>query len=406
MGSPFRAQPTLLGPPPEHQHKCISACRVALVSTGLDTGGKERVIVELVRKCDREKLDMRVICLGSAGHLSNELAQLGCEVDLLERPEGFLPSLVWRLFRMFRDHQIEVVHTHDDRSAVYALPAAAMAGIGPRIHTQHHSQIVYGRLLPIHLGALAARLSSTFVCVSQHGADLMRQAGISAGGLQVIENGVDLDRFSFRGPNPSGPALAVARLSAEKGIEDLLLAAARVVKAAPDFHLNIAGGGPNLPELVQLCRSLGLGGRISFLGNRSDVPELLAASRLFVLPSKTEGLSLSLLEAMARGVPIVATRVGGTPEAIVDGESGLLVEAGDPIALAEAIVRLWSGPELALALCRTARSQVEHRFNIERTIAEYERLYLARTRSIVAARNEPESGDPLGLGSHGEDIQR
>jgi glycosyltransferase involved in cell wall biosynthesis len=350
--------------------------RVAEVSTSLDRGGKERVIVELARRCDRDKLEVEVVSLGDRGVLGEELHAAGFTVHALNRPSGFSPSLICRLARLFRRNRIDVVHTHDDRAAVHGLPAAWMAGIKRRIHTQHHSQILYGGRSKIHLAARAGRLANTFVCVSRFGADLMRGEGIPAAALKVLPNGIDVKRFSFSGPDLHGPAMTVARLSPEKDLTSLLHAVARLTEEAPDFRLEIVGDGPSRAELSSLAHALGIEKYVAFLGDRSDVPELLGRARMFILSSKTEGLSLSLLEAMARGLPVVATRVGGTPEVVVDGTSGLLVPPGDVAALAAAILRIWRDAGFAMALARSARARIERDFDIDRAVAEYEALYL------------------------------
>ena len=173
----------------------------------------------------------------------------------------------------------------------------------------------------------------------------------------------------------SGPAVAVARLSPEKDLGTLLEAAALVVRTIPGFQLEIAGAGPCRPDLVKLAGSLCLGDRVRFLGEVSDIPALLARAGLFVLPSLTEGISLTVLEAMARGLPVVATRVGGNPEVVDDGRSGLLVPPRNPQALADALCRLWQDSALAARLGRAGRRRAEAHFDVRHMVAAYEDLY-------------------------------
>jgi hypothetical protein len=215
--------------------------RVAEVSSSLDRGGKERVIAELTRRSDRAKLDVEVVSLADRGPIGSELVAAGYTVHALDCPSGFRPSLIWRLVRLFRESGVDIVHTHDDRAAAHGLPAALMAGVKRRLHTQHHSQIKYGARSKIHLVARVGRLASTFVCVSELGAGLMRGEGIAASALQVVPNGIDLTRFSFSGSNPRGPAVTVARLSPEKDLTTLLGAVAALVEKIPDFRLDIIG---------------------------------------------------------------------------------------------------------------------------------------------------------------------
>src|SRR5262249_42341660 len=159
---------------------------------------------------------------------------------------------------------------------------------------------------------------------------------------------IDLDRFAYRGPAADGPAVLVARLAPEKDVGTLLDAVALIVRDCPDFRLEIAGDGPCRAELERKAGPLGH--HVRFLGVVRDVAGLLAGARLFVLSSVTEGISLTLREAMARGLPIVATRVGGNPEVVAHEEPGLLVPPRAPAALAEAIRRCWTRPEMCSTL--------------------------------------------------------
>jgi glycosyltransferase involved in cell wall biosynthesis len=215
--------------------------------------------------------------------------------------------------------------------------------------------------------------------------------GYDAARIVVIHNGVNLTRFSAPaepdrvrqefGLDPGVPLVAVAsRLSRLKGLEPFLEAAASVSRQSADARFLVIGEAaphdqPYLAELKTLAARLGLGDRVIFTGLRSDVPRLIAGVNVAVMPSLNEALSNALLESMASGAPVVATRVGGTPEALVDGENGLLVPPGDAAALATAITRLLDAPELAARLGRAARQSIADRFSIERMTASTEDLY-------------------------------
>jgi glycosyltransferase involved in cell wall biosynthesis len=339
-------------------------------------GGKERMVLELARRHDRSKLNVQVVLLGGRGSLVGELDGSDCKVHVLNCPLGFQPSLIYRLGRVFRENRIDIVHTHDDRSAIHALPAALLAGIRQRIHTLHHTQIIYGTPLRINMLAWVGRLAKTFVCVSQAGADMMRTQGITDTCIKVIHNGVDLQQFSCSGPNSAGPAITVARLSPEKDLAFLLRAVVHLLEPLSEFRLEIAGEGPCKAKLLQMAQSLGIADRVVFLGERFDIPELLSRARLYVLASRTEGVSLTLLEAMSRGLPVVATCVGGTAEIVVHGKTGLLVSSRDAAALARAIQQVWSNAGLASSLGLAGRRRVENEFDIDRAVAQYETLYL------------------------------
>jgi glycosyltransferase involved in cell wall biosynthesis len=223
---------------------------------------------------------------------------------------------------------------------------------------------------------MASYLVDCMVCVSKDSAGLSGDEGVPRRRLRTILNGVDIRRFAYLGPRPGGPAVVVARLSPEKDVETLLGAAALAVQEQPSFSLEIAGGGPELPRLERLSGQIGLQGHVRFLGEVRDVPSVLARASLFVLPSLTEGISLTLLEAMARGLPVVATRVGGNPEVVVDQETGFLVPTKSPQELAQAMLRLRNDPELARRMGLAGRRRVEQVFDVRRMVADYEKLYL------------------------------
>jgi glycosyltransferase involved in cell wall biosynthesis len=205
--------------------------------------------------------------------------------------------------------------------------------------------------------------------------------GIAPGKITTIWNGIDVARFAYLGPQSGGPAVMVGRLSAEKDVATLVRAAALIVREHPAFHLELAGDGPCAPELTRLVDDLGLADCVRFLGEISDVPALLARASLFVLPSLTEGISLTLLEAMARGLPIVTTRVGGNPEVVDEERTGLLVPERSPADLAAAILRVLRDPAFGRRMGARGRQRVEELFDVRRMVAEYERLYLDPTAS-------------------------
>jgi glycosyltransferase involved in cell wall biosynthesis len=348
---------------------------VVHVTLGLGVGGQEKLLVEFARHADRARFDLRVVSLGGRGTLAPELEACGVPVEALAEPDGLRPGIVLRLAGLFRRWRADVVHTHDNRPLVYGAPAARLARVPQVIHTKHYGRIAHIGRRQALLEAAAARLSDRFICVSRDSATAAIAQGVPARKVGAIWNGIDLARFAYVGPCPGGPAVLVARLSPEKDIATLLRAAALVARAEPGFRLEIAGNGPCLLELQQLAGELGLGERVRFLGEVRDVPGLLARASLFVLSSLTEGISLTLLEAMARGLPVVATRVGGNPEVVADGETGLLVPPGKLEILAEAVLQLWRDPGRGRKLGLAGRRRVEANFAVRGMVSRYEALY-------------------------------
>jgi glycosyltransferase involved in cell wall biosynthesis len=353
--------------------------RVAHVTLGLDVGGQEKLLVEFARHADRDRFDLWFVSLSGRGRLAADIEAHGWPVTALEQPPGLRPGMVLTLARFFRAWRMEVVHTHDDKPLLYGAAAARLARVPRRIHTRHGRGYGVTRRQRALIG-LAARLTDRFVCVSEDGARLSVAEGVSSRRVATIWNGIDVARFAYAGPSPDGPAVTVARLSPEKDVETLVRAAALVARDDPAFRLEVAGDGPCLPALRQVIAGLGLGERVRLLGEVRDVPGLLARASLFVLPSLSEGISLTLLEAMARGLPAVATRVGGTPEVVLDGQTGLLVPPADPAALARAILRVRRDPAAGRRLGVDGRQRVEAEFDVRRMVARYEALYRARSR--------------------------
>ncbi len=349
--------------------------RVAHVTLGLATGGQEKLLVEFARHADRERFELVFVSLTDRGLLAETLEAAGNQVIALNAPSGLRPRLTLTLKRLFAAERIDVVHTHDDRPLIYGAPAARWAGKRV-VHTQHHGQLPGVGKKQEFLVRWAGRLTHAFVAVSRDSANYYIDSGLPRKLAMSIWNGIDLNTFAFQGPAIGGPVVTVARLSPEKNIANLLRAAAQVRDVDPAFRLEIAGDGPCRDDLIKQSRELGLEPDVRFLGEVGDVPALLARASLFVLPSKSEGISLTLLEAMACGVPVVATRVGGNPEVVVEGETGLLVPSDDAAALARAILDARKSPDRAIAMGRAGRKRVEESFEVRDMVAKYERLYL------------------------------
>lgn len=351
--------------------------RIAHLTLGLATGGQERLLVEFVRHADLGRFELIVVSLTDRGVLADTLEACGAQVLHLNEPGGLRPGLVHRLKRLFQKERIDVVHTHDDRPLIFGVPAARWARRRV-IHTQHHGKLPNVGANQEFLVRWAGRLAHAFVTVSRDAARYYIEAGLPSRRVCTIWNGIDLETFAYQGPTKGGPALTVARLSPEKNIANILRAAALVRDADPEFRLEIAGDGPCRDDLVRLTDDLHLGSVVQFLGEVRDVPARLAQAGLFVLPSFSEGISLTLLEAMARGLPVVATRVGGNSEVVVDGETGCLVPSDDSVALAQAIARLREHFGDAREMGRAGRRRVEDCFAVRGMIAQYERLYLGQ----------------------------
>jgi glycosyltransferase involved in cell wall biosynthesis len=347
--------------------------RVAHVAPGLAVGGLERMLVDLARHSDRSRFELSFIAIGENGAMGQELAALGHSVTALGKKAELDPSLCLRLRRHLLESGAEVVHTHNNTALVYGAVAARLVGARQIIHTRHGVEPVSRKAAA--LIRLIARSVNRLVCVSEDNAGLALNEGMPSDRLQTLLNGIDVQAFPYRGPSSGGRLVTVARLSPEKDIGTLIRAVAIARSSRQDLRLDIVGDGPCRDQLETLSASLGLNDAIRFLGERYDVAEVLPSASLFILPSLTEGISLTILEAMSIGLPVVATAVGGNLEVVVDGVTGRLVKPGDPEALAQAICHVLAAPGAARRMGRLGRERVEANFDIRRTVRQYETLY-------------------------------
>ena len=369
--------------------------RVVHVSGCLDMGGQEKLLVEFAKHADRDRFELRFVSLGTRGALAEDLETQSWPVTALDVSAGLHMSLPLRLMKLLRSWEADIVHTHNDRPLIYAAPAAQLARVTSVIHTKH-GRGTGNTPRQNYLAALTARLTDRFVCVSDDCARLAAEQRVPANRILTLHNGIDTRQFAFAGPCPTGPAVVVARLSPDKDLATLLHAVALVVRKSPDFHLAIAGDGPCAAELRQLADQLGVANRVRFLGLVNDVPALLQQARSFVLSSISEGVPLTILEAMASGLPVVATSVGGVPEVVSDGVTGLLVEPRNPQALASALLGMHQDAESALRFGSAGRRRVEALFDVRQMVARYEQLYVGACGSPLPTRQAHD--EPLAVG--------
>ncbi len=356
-------------------HPGVSLIRIAHVINQLETGGMERLLVEFARHADRDRFELEFVCLGTRGPIASTLESLGWTVSTLEMKPGLRPGAMISLARVFRSSRIDLVHTHNTKPLLYAAVAAKAAVVPRLIHTCHGQQVGISRRQGVAF-ALASRAAARLVCVSGATLQATVDVGVSREALIAVENGIDLDRYSYEGACHGAPAMFVGRLTPVKGV-DVLLRAVRLVHAQePDFRLRIAGSGACMGDLRELTRSLEIDGCVEFLGDVSDTAKCLRQSSMLVLPSRSEGLSIAILEAMGVGLPVIATRVGGTPEAVEHGRTGILVEPESVEELAGAILKLWREPELARRLGHAGRARAESLFDVRAMVARYEAVYL------------------------------
>ena len=274
-----------------------------------------------------------------------------------------------------RRSELKVVYTADHYANIFAMPAAALAGVPVRIASRR--EINAGKSTPqIALQRGAYACASRVVANCAAAADRLAKECVARWRIQVIHNGLDVNAYRPRVVvRPIRRIATVANLRSEKAHDVLLQAAQIVLRRYPDAEFVLAGDGPRRHELETLACRLEIDSRVRFLGHCDNIPALLADSDAFVLPSLSEAFPNGVLEAMAAGLPVVASRVGGILELIEHQRTGVLVPPGDARALGYALLDLIGWDAHAAALGRAARHAVETRYSFERMVAAYERLY-------------------------------
>jgi glycosyltransferase involved in cell wall biosynthesis len=308
---------------------------------------------------------------------------------------------VRELNAVLRGNRADVLVTHGYKSNLLGRPAARQAGVPivsvSRGWTGENLKVrCYEAIDRFHL-----RFMDRVVCVSAGQARKARAAGVPAGRVRVIRNGARLGAFADPEPagreslrqlagGPGPVVLAAGRLSPEKGFRLLVEAASVIRRAVPTVRLVVCGEGALRPNLERQIRRLGLAGVVRLAGHRSDLDTMLPWADLAVLPSYTEGLPNVALEAAAAGVPVVATAVGGTPEVVVDGQTGYLVPPGDADRLAERIIDLVREPARAAAFGQAARQRMRDHFSFQAQARDYEAMFAELLPSQACPRRPTE----------------
>jgi glycosyltransferase involved in cell wall biosynthesis len=350
-------------------------------------GGAERMLVGLVERLDRARY-RSIICLQRDGWLRSELEKRGCETVIL--PQRGVLDVRWLsgVTRLIKQRGVSLMHTHEFAMNTYGTLVSILTRT-PLVSTVHGKNYYPERWRRRVAYRWVARRAAMVAVSEDLNRFLRSRLGLGEREVVTLYNGVDAD--ACRPRNGAGRAIrselglagrpvvgTIGNLYSVKGHRYLLEAAALVAEAMPDAAFLVVGRGDLLAALQQTARALGVEERVFFLGYRPDVPGLLQAMDVFVLPSLSEGLPLSLLEAMGAGKPVVATAVGGIPEVVADGETGLLVPPADAGALAQGILRLLAHAELADRLGQRARLRAEERFSMTSMVRAYEALYARR----------------------------
>ena len=365
--------------------------RVMQLILGLQVGGLESMVVKLAMSLDPQRFSSLVCCLDQTGPLADELQQAGIEVLLLQRGQsGTDWSYPRRLAQLLRQQQVDVLHLHNPTALFYGAPAGRLAGVRPIIYTEHGRDYSHGWKSRL-LNRMLTRMVDRVVVLHERARRYMHeQEGAPLGRIVKVYNGIaDPGRHSpaqrqqmrqSLGLNTDSSAIGiVARLDPIKNLPVLITAMQQIHRQQAKARLLIIGDGPLREALSQQVCDSGLDPVVQFLGTRHDVPALLSALDLLVLPSSSEGLSMTLIEGSAAGLPLIASDVGGNNELVQDGVNGLLVKAGDSDALAAALLQLINDPALARRMGAASRKRYQQHFAASAMLAGYQALYSLRT---------------------------
>lgn len=372
--------------------------KILHVVHGMSRGGLETGVLHLARGLPRGAFEQAVCCLDRLGDLAAALPPQVSVVCLDRRQHRW--STAWRLARMLRDWQPDLVHCRNWNAWPETVLAHRLAPGSRRLVWSFHG-FGDGDAMPCRRRVASrwlARQTDRLAAVCRHSADLYAlRAGLDAARFEVLHNGVDTarlqpstDRAGARqrlGLPPDRPlVLTVANLTPIKDHAALLEAAATLAASGAARPLFLwLGEGPTRAALQARIARLGLAADVLMPGSRHDVAPYLQAADLFVLPSRLEGMSNAILEAMACGLPVLARRVGANPELVLDGQTGLLCPAADAAAFATALARLLADGPLRLRLGEAGRRRAEANFSLDAMLARYADFY--RQAAAASALN-------------------
>lgn len=364
--------------------------RVMHVIHHLQPGGMEYGLVKLVNALADGPVKSVICSTAAASPAMKALLHPSVRVVELARRQGNDLLLVWRLYRAFRRERPDIVHTHAWGTLVEGYVAARLARVPVVIHGEHGTLQASPRQVRVQRWVWS-RVDVLLSVSSRLAERMSATVGIPLERITVIRNGVDLSRFGTVPRDQARQALGVhddtvlighaGRLVEVKDQASLVEAAALLKQRGRRFRVLIAGEGPLRGALEAQIARLGVGDCVRLIGHRGDVERFFAALDVYVLCSRSEGMPNTILEAMATGVPVVSTQVGGADELVVPGETGLLAPPGSAVALADAIDVLIGDADLRPRMAEGARRRATEHFSLGAMRDAYERVYQVSVRS-------------------------
>lgn len=366
--------------------------KILWIIDGLGHGGAERMTLSIMQKFDRSKFDLHACALQvkQGNPVAAELERIGIPVDLLHIPNLRHPGNLPKIIQYIRGHKPDIIHTQLEFANVFGNIAAAMLGI-PSVATLHTlgapqkgTEYWRSRIEWASLKYFCTRIISVSESAREHH---IKHGNIAAKKMVTIYNGIDLTNFHPNGgtekatrkslniPDSACVLLTVAVLREPKGIQYMIEAMPRILAETPNAHYLIVGDGDYGQKLKELSRSLGVEKHVTFAGQRNDIPDILLAGDIFVLPTLIDALPTVLIEAMAARKAIVASNVGGVPEIVENEKNGILVEPAKPPQLVESCLRLIRQGEVREAMAEAGLRIAHSKFNIENQVETISNLY-------------------------------
>ena len=352
----------------------------------LAIGGLEKILTSIVLSLDKKKYNVSVWCLREGGFFANKLIKEGIDVKILNILTSRNPLSIYKLYKLLKSHKFDIIHTHAYSAGTIGRISAFLAGV-PVIISHNHSVYDYYNRYYHFVEWLLSLITDRIICIS----DIVNKFAnetqrINAGKLVTIYNGID-SVYSVAGketsrlrkelgiPHNHTVISTISHMEEHKGLAYLLESASLLLESRSDIHFLLVGEGTLKEELKKLSIDLKIEKNVIFAGERSDIPEILSLTDIFVLPSLREGLGLAILEAMACGKPVIATNVGGIPEIVKDGVSGILVSPKNAEALHSAMNELLEDREKLKRMGHNGKRVCNESFDSKTMIRKVEDLY-------------------------------
>jgi glycosyltransferase involved in cell wall biosynthesis len=363
--------------------------RVGFVLHVMQVAGAEVLVREIIHRLGN-RIVPTIFCLDAVGQIGEQLRREGIDLVCFDRKPGRDWSVSFRMARAIRQRKIDIIHAHQYSPFFYAALAKCLSLQPLRLilteHGRHYPDVVSPKRRAVNRLILDRLAAATTACCRFSAKGLSRNDGFAGARMAIIENGIDADRYGPAENKADAKArlgllanrrfiVHVARHHPVKDQATLLRGFALMAPRNPDVDLLLVGDGPLRRQLESLARDLRIHARAQFFGVRSDVSELMSVSDIFALTSLSEAASLTLLEAMASGLPVVVTDVGGSGEIVRHETEGLLIPRGDSSACAAAFHRLSNDKVLAEKMGMAGRQRVRQHYRLDRTVERYFELY-------------------------------